>query len=71
MRDTSAFGLSLRKGDLIRAEEVNFNEILKGSEALNKKISNQKLTFALYHLDQNTLSFYGYEKLNKIYASFK
>lgn len=71
LRDTFAFGLSLRKGDLIRAEEVNFNEILKGSEALSKKISNQKLTFALYHLDQNTLSFYGYEKLNKIYASFK
>ncbi|WP_435356932.1 hypothetical protein [Emticicia sp. SJ17W-69] len=69
--DTTAFGLSLRKGDLIRAEEVNFDEILKGSKALSKKISNQKLTFALYHLDPNTLSFYGYEKLNQIYASFK
>lgn len=71
LKDTNAFGLSLRKGDLIRAEDVNFDEVLKGSKALSKKISNQKLTFALYHLDPNNLSFYGYEKLNQIYASFK
>jgi hypothetical protein len=71
LQDISAFGLSLRKGDMIRAEEVNFNEILKGSEALSKKISNQKLTFALYHLDPKTISFYGHEKLRQIYASFE
>lgn len=71
LRDTTAFGLSLRKGDLIRAEEVDFDEILKGSEALSKKISNQKLTFALYHLDTPTIYFYGYEKLRQIYASFE
>ena len=71
LRDTAAFGLSLRKGDLIRAEEVDFEEILKGSQDLSKKIPNQKLTFALYHLDQKTLSFYGREKLRQIYASFE
>ena len=71
LRDTTAFGLSLRKGDLIRTEEVDFDEILKGSQDLSKKISNQKLTFALYHLDPNTISFYGYEKLRQIYASFE
>ena len=71
LRDTTAFGLSLRKGDLIRAEEVDFDEILKGSQDLSKKISNQKLTFALYYLDQKNFSFYGQEKLRQIYASFE
>ena len=71
LRDTNAFGLSLRRGDLIRSEEVNFDEILKGSQDLSNKISNQKLTFALYHLDPKTISFYSHEKLRQIYASFE
>lgn len=69
--DTSAFGISLRKGDLIRVEEVSFDEIIKGSTTLREKISTQKLTFALYHLDQSNINFYGNEKLSQIYASFE
>jgi len=69
--DTSAFGISLRKGDMIRVEEVSAEEIIKGSKTLNEKISNQKLTFALYHLDQPNITFYGNEKLAEIYASFE
>ncbi|WP_064197362.1 MULTISPECIES: hypothetical protein [Emticicia] len=69
--DTSAFGISLRKGDMIRVEEVPFEELLKGSRTLHNKISTQKLTFALYHLDQPNITFYGNEELSQIYASFE
>jgi hypothetical protein len=71
LQDTFAFGISLRKGDFIRAEEVGFDEIIKGSATLREKISTQKLTFALYHLDQSNISFYGNEKLSQIYTSFE
>lgn len=71
LADTSAFEISLRKGDMIRVEEVSFEKIIKGSTTLRKKISTQKLTFALYHLDQPNITFYGNEKLSQIYASFE
>ena len=71
LADTSAFGISLRKGDMIRVEEVSAEEIIKGTKTLHEKISTQKLTFALYHLDQPNITFYGNEKLAEIYASFE
>ena len=71
LSDTLAFGISLRKHDLIRVEEVPFDKIIKGSVTLREQISTQKLTFALYHLDQSNITFYGYEKLAQIYASFE
>lgn len=71
LADTSAFGISLRKDDMIRVEEVSAEEIIKGSKTLHEKISSQKLTFALYHLDQPNITFYGNEKLAEIYASFE
>ncbi len=69
--DTLAFGISLRKHDLIRVEEVPFDKIIKGSVTLREQISTQKLTFALYHLDQPNITFYGNQKLAQIYASFE
>lgn len=69
-KDTDAFGISLRKGDLIRAEEVAYEELLKGSKALSKQISTQKLTFAFYYLDTEITSHYSYEQLCQIFLSF-
>lgn len=69
--DTSAFGISLRRGDMVRGEEVSTEEIITGTKTLREKISTQKLTFALYHLDQPNITFYGNEKLAEIYASFE
>lgn len=71
LADTSVFGISLRKDDMIRVEEVSFDEIIKGSTTLREKISSQKLTFALYHLDQTNINFYGNDRLSQIYASFE
>ncbi|WP_337041470.1 hypothetical protein [Emticicia sp. 17c] len=69
--DTQAFGISLRKGDIIRAEEVEYEELLKGSKALSKQISTQKLTFAFYYLDPNTVSNYSHAQLQQIFLSFE
>jgi hypothetical protein len=69
--DVQAFGISLRKGDMIRAEDVDYEELLKGSRALSKQISTQKLTFAFYYLDPNIVSYYTHEQLHQIFFSFE
>jgi hypothetical protein len=69
--DVHAFGISLRKGDMIRAEEVNYEELLKGSKALSRQISTQKLTFAFYYLDPTIVSKYSHEQIHKIFLSFE
>ena len=71
LKDTSAFGMSLRKNDMIRTEEIDYQQLLKGSRGLSKQISTQKLTFALYHLDQSTISYYTNEQLRQIFLSFE
>ena len=69
--DTQAFGISLRKGDMIRVEEIIYEELLKGSRALSKQISTQKLTFAFYHLDPDIVSHYSHEQIRQIFLSFE
>ncbi|HEY1053881.1 MAG TPA: hypothetical protein VGE24_02070, partial [Emticicia sp.] len=69
--DVQAFGISLRTGDMIRVEEPDYKELLKGSRALSKQISTQKLTFAFYYLDPKTISSYSHEQLHQIFVSFE
>lgn len=69
--DTSALGLSLRRGDLFRTEAANFNDLLITIEVLRKRIQNQNLTFALYHLDQPTLKFYSDDQVSQLFQAFK
>ena len=70
VKDTFAFGKSIRKGDIFRTEYCSIDDLLKGSHLLSKKISNEKLTFALYHLDDQSLSFYHHESIQKLFQSF-
>jgi hypothetical protein len=70
-QDVQAFGISLRKGDMIRAEAVDYEELLKGSKALSRQISTQKLTFAFYYLDPKITSHYSHEQLRQIFLSFE
>lgn len=69
--DVQAFGISLRKGDMIRAEAVNYEELLKGSMALSRQISSQKLTFAFYYLDPKITSHYSHEQIRQVFLSFE
>ena len=66
-RDTVAFGLSIRRGDLFRAEACTPNELLKGKNELLNKIQNEKSTFALYHLDTTVLNHYNYAFLKSLF----
>lgn len=57
--DTTAWGLSIRQGDLFRAEACTPLNLLRGKAELVSKIQNEKSTFALYHLDSTLLTFYN------------
>jgi hypothetical protein len=65
-KDTIFNDFSIRTGDVFRCESSPFEEVFEGSEIILDKISNQKLTFALYHLDTETLSFYSDEQISKL-----
>jgi hypothetical protein len=58
--------ISIRKGDVFRCEDAAYEGILKGSRNILEKISNQKLTFALYHLDSQSISYYNHEQIQKL-----
>ncbi len=66
-KDTVAWDLAIRKGDVFRVEETSFEDIFKSSSYLKKKISNQNLTFALYHLDEKSLTIYTHAQLQQLY----
>jgi hypothetical protein len=65
-KDTLFKNFSIRKGDIFRCEESNFEEVLEGSEMILDKISNEKLTFTLYHLEEKCLTKYSDEQLKKL-----
>ena len=64
--DAQFQGISIRKGDIFRCEDAPFEDILKGSRSILEKISNQKLTFALYHLDSQSISYYSNEQIKEL-----
>ncbi len=57
---------SIRKGDIFRCENSDFEEVLAGSTLTLEKISNEKLTFALYHLDEKNLTTYSNDQIQKL-----
>jgi hypothetical protein len=58
--------VSVRKGDVFRCEDAAYEDILKGSRNVLEKISNQKLTFALYHLDSQSITYYSHDQIQKL-----
>lgn len=66
-KDTSAWHLAIRKGDVFRVEEPSFEDIFHTSSYVKRKISNQNLTFALYHLDGKSLTIYTHAQIQQLY----
>lgn len=58
---------SIRKGDIFRCENSDFEEVMEGAELILEKISNEKLTFALYHLDEKSLTTYSNDQIKKLF----
>lgn len=68
-RDTVALGLSIRKGDLFRAEACAVKELARGKAAVLEKIQTEKITFALYHLDSTVLTNYPHAFIKSLFRS--
>lgn len=66
LRDTTAFGISLRSGDLLRSEVCSPLALTQARRALLSRIHNQHLTFALYHLDSTVLIPYPHDFLQTL-----
>ena len=67
-RDTFAFGASLRTGDLLRAEECKADQLEEGGRDVLRRIRNEDLRIALYHLDSVTLSHYSHGTLDSVFS---
>jgi hypothetical protein len=67
LRDTVAFGFSVRKGDLFRAEACSEQDLTKAKQQLLSRIHNQSLTFSLYHLDSTVLVSYTHVYLQTLF----
>ena len=65
-RDTTAFGFSVRRGDLFRAEAITSETLLTEKNRVMKEMKKQPLTFALFHLDSTTLAAYPHETLQRL-----
>ena len=57
-RDTTALGLSLRRGDLLRAEACSVSDLQAAKEEIMAQLPDQPRTFILYHLDASVLHAY-------------
>ncbi|MGH2642635.1 MAG: hypothetical protein ACRDE2_01695 [Chitinophagaceae bacterium] len=66
-KDTFAFGCNFRKNDLLRSETCEAQEILEGEKQLLQRISNPKITIALFHLDDQLLNHYSHAEIKEIF----
>lgn len=71
LTDTLLYGYDLKKGDILRSEQSNFEDIVSVAEEVNSRIKNTNMTVALYHLDSVTLSKYTLHELESIYSFFR
>ncbi len=69
LKDTLLAGYDLKKGDLIRDEQSNLQEILSTANEISSQLKNTRLRVSLYHLDSLILSKYPTHELESIYNS--
>lgn len=69
--DTTIYGYSFQKGDVLRVEKSNYDEIIKTAAALSSQLVTPDFTISLYHLDSLTLSKYKKDELENIYNSLR
>lgn len=65
--DTTLQGYSFKKGDFIRQEDANFEEIMQATRLLRSKLVTPQITVALFHLDSLTLHKYATHELEEIF----
>ncbi len=67
LKDTLLQGYDLRKGDLLRDEQSDIEEVLAAAREISRHVKNTPLRVSLYHLDSVILSKYSTHELESIY----
>ena len=67
LRATSINGYSFEKDDILRDEEITYEQLVKAADILDNKIKAQQLRVVLYHLDSITLAKFSIHELETIF----
>ncbi len=67
LSDTTVAGYSFKKGDILRAEQSNYPDIIKVGDLLSEKLNTQDLHVILYDLDSLTLSKYTVHEMENMF----
>lgn len=70
IKSTYLNGQYLYRGDGIRLEGIDFEELKKSAEKLGQLIENEKITVSFYHLDSLNFEKFSAEKLNVVLNAF-
>lgn len=69
MNDTLLFGYALQKGDILRVEESQLEEILHAAGLLQNTVSKDSFSVTLYHLDSTLLNKFTTHELETVFNS--
>ena len=67
LSDASIRGYEFKAGDLLRNEQVKYDELVKACKILDQELKTQQVTVSLYHLDSLTLSKYSLHELESVF----
>jgi hypothetical protein len=69
LQDTTLGGYVFKKGDVIRKEDANFEEVIQSAQLLQSKLTTYRFTVVLYHLDSLNLHKYSTHELEEMFDS--
>jgi hypothetical protein len=71
IQDSIIFGYDIKKDDLLRNEQCDYEDILKSTELISGKMANKNLRVSLYHLDTLTLKKYSTHEMENIFNALR
>lgn len=69
LQDTTLNGYTFKKGDFLRKEDANFEEVIQSTRLLRSKLTTHRFTVVLYHLDSLNLYKYSTHELEEMFDS--
>lgn len=71
LKDTLLQGYDLKKGDILKDEQSQYEEIISAAGEISNRLKNTRIRVSLYHLDSVLLSKYSTHELESIYNSLR
>jgi hypothetical protein len=71
LQDSLIFGYDIMKGDVLRNEQCDYDDIIESAKLINEKIANKKRRVSLYHLDTVTLKKYSTHEMENIFNALR